>query len=185
MKTSTDNLKSNKQVIVDFIVSCLEKGERRNVILAKVGKKWQNTPVSPRTFDRLLKIANTQHQEKQQHIKVELAKVDAYAAVEARKKAIMSTEERKEYLTKLIYGEIEVPYKEVKWNPVTKAFETIEFVELAGHTARINAIAELNKMEGDYAPNKIAQTDTAGHDIEPQKPYTKEQLLDILKEANA
>lgn len=38
---------------------------------------------------------------------------------------------------------------------------------------------ELNKMDGDYAPKKIATTDTAGNDIE--QPLTPEMLKEILQ----
>jgi len=77
----------------------------------------------------------------------------------------MTADERKEYLTKIVNGEVEVPYTEVKWDANTKKFVTIKFIELAGHTARISAISELNKMEGDYAPTKIANTDKDGNDV--------------------
>jgi len=40
---------------------------------------------------------------------------------------------------------------------------------------RRNAIAELNKMEGDYAPTKIAQTNKDGDDV---KPYDLSKLSD-------
>jgi hypothetical protein len=151
-----------KQIVIDAIIKGIEIGKDRSKLLATIGKKWQ---LSQRTFDRYWKIAQQQHLAKQQTIKKELAEVDKAAAIEARKKAIMTADERKEYLTQIIKGEIEVPYTEVKYNPGIKSFETIQFVELASHTARINAIAELNKMEGDYAPTKIANTDKNGNDI--------------------
>lgn len=156
-------LKPSKQIIIDFIVSCLEKGEQRGDILVKAGKKWGT---SKSAFDRWLKIAKQQHTERQQAIKSRLIEVDTQSAIDARKKAIMTADERKEYLTKIIMGEVEVPYTEVKWDKVQNKFVTIHFKELPGHQARINAIAELSKMEGDYAPTKVAQTDADGNDIE-------------------
>ena len=56
-------LKVNKQVLIDFIISCLEKGDKRSAILAKVGEEWQEK-VSERTFDRALKTANEQQKER-------------------------------------------------------------------------------------------------------------------------
>lgn len=159
--------KPSKQVVIDFIISCLEKGEERGAILVKAGKKWGT---SKSAFDRMLKIAKDQHTVKQEAIKRELAEVDKLAAIKARKKAIMTAEERKEYLTKIVKGEVKVPYTEVKWNPEKKKFETKRFVELAGHTARISAIGELNKMEGDYAATKIAATKANGDDLPPAPP---------------
>lgn len=156
--------KPGKQTIIDFIISCLENGEQRGNILVKAGKRWGT---SKSAFDRLLKIAKEQHTIKQQDIKSKLAELDTANAIEARKKAIMTAEERKEYLTKIINGEIEVPYTEVKWDKNQEKFVTIKFVELANHSSRISAIAELNKMEGDYSPIKVAQTDKDGNNVSP------------------
>ena len=144
-------IKSNKQVIIDFIISCLKVGEDRKKILAKIGKKWQ---ISERTLDRYLKISNQQHTEEQQVIKDKLAEVAQQAAIDTHKKAILTADERKELLTKIAKGEIEIPLIEKRWNGKTKKFATLSFKGLPPHTARISAISELNKMEGDYAPIK-------------------------------
>lgn len=154
--------KPNKQIIIDFIIDHLEKGIDRGPILVKVGKKWGT---SKSAFDRLLKIAKQQHIDKQGKLKEELAKVELEAAKEARKKAIMNVDERKEYLSRIIKGEIEIPKTEVKWDHKLNKFVTIKFVEVANPQARISAIAELNKMEGDYSPLKVAQTNVEGNDI--------------------
>ena len=134
---------------------------------------------SERTFYNHHKKAVIQHTIKQEAIKKELAEIDKQAAIEARKKAIMTADERKEYLTKIIQGKIKVPYTEIKYNSGMQAFETFELVELASHTARINAIAELNKMEGDYAPTKMEHTGPGGSDLFKM---TKEQLLERRKQ---
>ena len=154
--------KPSKQIIIDAIIKEIEQGKTKSKILAKFGGKWR---IAPRTYDRYWKNAQEQHNIKQEAIKKELEKVDKDAAIEARKKAIMPPNQRKEYLTKIILGEIEVPYSEVKYNAGIKCFETFEFIELASHTARINAIAELNKMEGDYAPTKVDNTHTGSVQI--------------------
>lgn len=155
-------IKANIQIIIDFIITCLEKGEERGNILTKVGKKWGS---SKSAVDRYLKIAKEQHRIKQETIKKSLAELDKQAALDARKKAIMTADERKEYLTKLIKGEVKVPYTEIKWNPKTSKFVKHNFIEVAPHSARISAISELNKMEGDYAPAKVAQTDVEGNNL--------------------
>lgn len=158
--------KANKQTVIDAIIKQIEQGKATEKICAAICSKFQFTE---RTFYNRFKIANQQHIDKQQKIKAKIAEVEEQAAIDARKKAIMTAEERKEFLTKLIHGEIKVPYAEVKYNPAKKKFEVIQFVELASHQSRINAIAELNKMEGDYAPTKIAQTDGKGNDIPVNK----------------
>ena len=154
--------KPTKQIVIDAIIKEIEQGKTKTKILAKFGAKWR---IAPRTYDRYWKTANEQHTAKQEAIKKELAEIDKQAAIEARKKAIMTADERKEYLTKIVNGEIEVPYTEVKWDKKQNKFVTIKFVELANHAARINAIAELNKMEGDYAPTKVDNTHTGSVQI--------------------
>lgn len=154
--------KPNKQVIIDFIISCLKAGEQRGKILAKTGKKWRT---SERTFDRLLKIAKQQYSKQQAEIKEELARVDKEAAIAERKKAILTASERKELLTKIARGEIEIPTKDTKWDIKTKKFS---FVEVPNFTARISAIAELNKMGGDYAAKKVQLSTKPGQPLQTE-----------------
>lgn len=153
----------NKLVVIEAIVKALEKGTVTEKICAVICSKFQ---FSERTFYNHLKIAQQQHAEKQNAIKKELAKVDKQMAIKARKREIMTTSERKVLLTKIAKGEVKIPFKEAKWDHEQKKFKMLSFVELPNHAARIKAIAELNLMEGDYAPAKIAQTDTFGNDVE-------------------
>jgi hypothetical protein len=150
-KISASPQKSVNQVKIDFIVACLKNGEQRGKVLVKVGKKWGT---SKSAFDRLLKIAKQQHAAEQQAIKKHLDELEVQAAIEARKKDILTADERKELLTKIAKGEIEIPTKDAKWDQATKKFVMLSFIELPSHTARISAIAELNKMEGSYAAEK-------------------------------
>lgn len=146
--------KPNKQVLIDFIINCLKEGEPRNIILAKVVLKCHLRPPSSRTVDRWLKIANIEFKAAQIETKKELAKVDLEMAVEERKRVILTAIERKELLTQIALGEVEIPTLEAKWDPVNKIFVMIPFVELPTHQARIKAVEELNKMDGDYAATK-------------------------------
>jgi hypothetical protein len=139
--------KPDKQIIVDYIVSCLKLGEQRGKILVKTGKKWGT---SKSAFDRLLKIAKEQHTTEQDAIKKELLAVDTAAAIVSRKKEIITVEERKELLTKIAIGKIKVPSLVVKWNVKLQKFETLNIMDLPGHASRISAIAELNRMEDVY-----------------------------------
>lgn len=160
---------ANKIVIIDFIVSCVEKGEQRGTILSKVVKKWQ---ISDRTFDRFLKTASEQHQETQSAIKKAKEAIDIQNCVSQRSKQIADVTERKEILTKIIRGQI----------PLTKPMIVkgrIRHIKTVPDWAdRKAAIAELNKMDGSYAPDKVANTDTEGNDVTP---YTPEQVVEIIK----
>lgn len=170
------------QIQLDFILNLLRKGGKRNDVLSKFGKKWQN--VSTRTFDRRLKEAESMLLEENKRIK---DKTEQHIAevVEARKSEIMDALERKIILTQIARGEI--PLK--KPMIVDKDIREIDVVP--DWMDRKNAINELNRMDGSHAPDKVAKTNTKGEDVE-DKPnvvvvdasmLTDEQLDKIL-EAN-
>lgn len=163
--------KSHNITQIEFVKNCLRKGEKRNAILGKFGKKWGN--VSRTTFDRRLDAAKIElldeHKAFQAKVEVEVAK-----EVEVRKLDIMDAMERKAILTQIARGEI--PLKKVI--VVDKAIEEIEVVP--DWMDRKLAIAELNKMEGDYAPIKQASTNPDGTPIDqPKVVMTAEQLAEL------
>lgn len=150
--------KPNKQIIINAIVSEIEKGQSFDTCLKLSGTKWNLTRS---TFIRRWKIANQQHTEAQQLIKAAKTEVDIQNGIKEREGQIADVVERKEILSKIARGEI----------PLTKPMVVDGMVELVPVVPdwmdRKNAIAELNKMEGDYAPTKIAQTTKDGDDILP------------------
>ena len=158
--------KPNKQIIIDFIISCLKNGEQRGNILVKTGKKWGT---SKSAFDRYLKIAKDQYTVTQGLIKSELLEIDKQAAVEARKKAIMNADDRKEWLTKIIMKDLKVMKVGGSTQMVHeyKDKNGVIVTEIISYDHKLKALAELNKMEGDYSPTKIAQTNTLGEDVTP------------------
>lgn len=153
--------KPDKQVIINYLVSEIEKGTSRGKVLGKIGKKWE---ISRTTFDRHWKIANIQQKERQDKAKEASDAAYIQASAEAAKKAVMSSQERKELLTKIAKGELFTkeahPVNAGEYIDVPVAIETQE---------RLKAIAELNKMEGDYAPAKVAQTTVDGKDVDLSK----------------
>ena len=156
--------KPDKQIIVDAIIKGIEQGLTKVKILAKHGEKWR---IGSRTYDRYWKTANEQHIVRQQAIKNKLAEIDAQAAIEARKKAIMTAEERKEVLTKIALGHLKIK------KPFVIGGKIMEYSAEPDHTDRKNAIAELNKMEGDYSPQRVAQTDSKGNDLDAEIDYSR------------
>lgn len=156
--------KPNKQIIIDAIAKEIGKGMATEKICAAICSKFQ---FAERTFYNHLSTAEKQHTDAQEFIKSKLAIIDEQAAIEARKKAIMSADDRKEWLTKVVNGEIEVILKKPFWNPKLQVMQFVPVSNPADITERLRASAELSKMEGDYAPTKIAATDTKGNDAEP------------------
>jgi len=71
-------------------------------------------------------------------------------ATDVLKLAVMSKNERLELLTKIALGELE--YEETTDNP---QFGLTIFKRKPTPTERMKAIAEMNKMEGDYAAEKL------------------------------
>lgn len=148
--------KPDKQIQIDAIVKWIEQGKSFDTSLKLSATKWNLTRP---TFIRRWNIAKEQHTERQQKIKEKLAKVDEEAAIEARKMEIMTAAERKEVLTKIANGTLKIK------RPFVIGGKIMEYPAEPDATDRRNAIAELNKMEGDYAPSKVAQTDKDGNDI--------------------
>lgn len=148
-----------KDYVIDSLIVELERGNERAKCLATLGNEWQ-MPV--RTFDRYWKIANIRHQERQQKASAAADEVYITGKKEAAKRAVMTKQERLEVLTDIIRGG-----KDGEEKPA--------YYEI------IKAIAEMNKMEGDYAPTKVAQTDTEGRNIRTAIPETKlDELLYVI-----
>lgn len=169
---------ASKTIIIDFIVSCLEKGEQRATILAKVVKKWQ---ISSRTFDRLLQTASQQHTATQASIKKAKAAIDILNGVEERTRQIADVTERKEILTKIVRGQIPLSKPMVVKGKLKMVKTVPDWMD------RKAAIAELNKMDGSYAPDKVANTDTEGNDILSSPILTDNQfdkLIQTIHEAS-
>lgn len=137
--------KPNEQAQIDFIVDCLRVGEKRNEVLAKFANKWQST--STRTFDRRLKEAESILQSEYSHIQSEVDKQVANEISE-RKSKILTVIERKEILTQIALGELRYTKQAVSGDGI------IDFEVEPDFTDRKAAIAELNKMDGDYSPTK-------------------------------
>lgn len=138
--------KPNTQIIIDAIVKEIEKGNDRAKILATIGNNWQ---ISVRTFDRYLKTAQEQLKERQTKGKEAADRVYIKAHEDSAIEAVMSAQERKEVLTRIARGEIML----VKHIVADSIIEEREI--LPDWMDRKNAIAELNKMDGSYAVQKI------------------------------
>lgn len=141
---------------VEFITNCLRNGLERKEILQRFTETYKNKSI--KTFDNRLKVAREQ-------MKGEIKDIEARTElsitneVEARKLRIMTVAERIDILTKIAFGEI----------PLNKPMVCDGVIQLVpvvpDWTDRRGAIAELNKMDGSYAPIKQANTNVAGEDV--------------------
>ncbi len=138
-------MKPNESAQIEFIKDCLRKGMQRKDIFAKFGNKWQK--VASRTFDSRLKIAKDSIQQEIKEIKTQ-TKAIVQKEVNARKAKILTVFEKQEILTKIARGSIRLKKAMV----VNKMIEFV--VCVPDYRDRNMAIQELNKMHGDYAPER-------------------------------
>lgn len=150
--------KANKQVVIDDIIKEIEQGKSFDTCMKQNGTKWNLTRS---TFIRRWNDAQQQYTELQDKAKEASDRAYIEASVEAAKGAIMSKAERQSILTQIARGELSVK-KSIAIGGIG-----IEVVNVYPDFSDIkSAVAELNKMEGDYAPTKTALTDAEGKDKE-------------------
>jgi len=135
-------IKPKKEFCVNELLSELDWGTRYSEALGKYGKLWG---ISDSGFDNYWAEANRRFNATADEIKK--AKTDFIIKEEKKavKKAILSKYKRMELLSKIATGEVKA-WREV----ITEAgVQKIEYYSGAEVKA---AIAELNKMDGEYAP---------------------------------
>lgn len=137
------NLKPNKENIITEILIELERGISFTACAELFDMNWS---LPPTTFKRYWKEANERYQTVNVIAQKELSDIYLEGKKEALKKAILTKHERMEILTNIANGTLsykkEVP---TKFGPQT-ILARPEFSD------RKAAIAELNKMDGEYAP---------------------------------
>ena len=99
------------------------------------------------TFDRYWAEASKRFKARLDAIEEATTKAAVSMEIKALKKAILSKHERQELLSKLATGEIK------SWREVVTESGVIKLEYYSASEAKQN-IAELNKMDGDYAPVK-------------------------------
>jgi hypothetical protein len=97
-------------------------------------------------------------QEQRQLVKAAIDKAASTVVTDIAKKNILSTAERMEMLSKIAKGEVKIK------KPFVIAGKIMEYPSEPDHADRTKAIAELNKMDGSYAP---AETKTTITDTRP------------------
>lgn len=150
-------MKPNKEHIITEMLQEIEKGSNFTQCSDFFDLVW-SLPSS--TFKRYWKIASDRHRARQEATQTALAEYALELEKEGLKRAILSKHERMEILTQIALGEIPM----VKHMVVDKYIEEVDIAP--SWKDRKEAIAELNKMEGDYAPLKKDIT-TNGDSIAP------------------
>ena len=126
--------------VTAYKVTCGNKEVTSNVAKVKgsqLAKKYADLIAEQR--DNLKKVVEEAQKEK---------------VAEIAQKRIMSSAERMEWLTKLVDGTIKAK------RPFVVGGKIMEYPEEPSHSDRVKALAELNKMDGSYAPTQVNQQNT-------------------------
>lgn len=137
--------KVNIENAINEILSDLDFGIERADCLSKFVEKWQ---VSTRTFDRYWSEALSRFAALNLRAQNVLEQEYINGKKEALKKAILTKHERMEILTQIAKGEIPL-VKHIVCDGVIQEVDVVP-----AWADRKAAIAELNKMDGEYAPIK-------------------------------
>jgi hypothetical protein len=136
-------MKPNKEFAVNEILSELDWGVKYTEALTKYVELWQ---ISTRTFDRYWQEANKRFNGAAEEVKNAKTAFIIKEEKKAIKKAILNKHERMEILTLIAKGEIPLT-KHIVCDGVIQEREVVP-----NWMDRKAAIAELNKMDGEYAP---------------------------------
>ena len=139
------NLKPNKENIITEILIELEKGISFTACAELFDMNWS---LPSTTFKRYWKEANERYQTVNVTAQKELSDIFLEGKKEALKKAILTKHERMEILTQIAKGEIPL-VKHIVCDGVIQEVDVVP-----AWADRKAAIAELNKMDGEYAPIK-------------------------------
>ena len=142
-------MKPNKEVMITEMIAAMDFGEDRAAAMATLCEKWQ---IKTRTFDRYWAEARTRFEASMEVEKKAFDEVRLEAKVAAFKSQIMGKVERMEILSKIARGEIPLS-KPMVVSLGSGMGSEIQTTEVApSWLDRKLAIAELNKMDGEYAP---------------------------------
>lgn len=143
--------KPNKETVVTEMLAELAKGISFNACQDLMDLTWS---LPPSTFKRYWKEANSRYQRVDLEAQREIAHVIVEGIKQQTKSRILDKYERMEILSQIARGEILVP-KPMVCDGVIE-HPTVE----PDWQSRKAAIAELNKMDGEYAPvrKEIAST---------------------------
>lgn len=147
-KINTRNYKPNKEAIINDIITKLNEGISTPIILAETCSKLQK---SERTAYIYINKAKQQLIKIDQKLNKRKEEVIISKAIKSVKKHILDTDKKKEILSKIATGDLVIK------KPVLVNGKILQIECEPDYSDRRNAIAELNKMEGDYSPTKIMQ----------------------------
>ena len=143
-----EKYKPNKLIIINEVIDKLNQGISTDIIISEFCTKFHFTE---RTAFNYIKAAKNELFKLDQQIKKKKEKIIEEKAIESLEKFIINTDQRKEILSNIAIGELIIK------KPFLLNGKIVQVDSQPDYSDRRNAIAELNKMEGDYSPTKIMQ----------------------------
>jgi len=143
--------KAAAHVIISAILEEIKQGKRSSEIFKIINKRFGT---KNNLFYKYFKQAEDDFFKTNRRLKKKIEEVDTILALESHKRDIMRSDERKEFLTKVVRGKLTIKKLYFSAGLFEEKDVHPDFKE------RLAALAELNKMEGDYAPAKSIVTVT-------------------------
>jgi hypothetical protein len=139
---------------LEFIRLVANGETQSNAYKLSVGKKGVSRQVSEVKGSQLAKKYANLIAEQRDNLKKVVEEAQKDKVAEIAQMNILTSAQRMEILSNIAQGKLKVK------KPFVIGGKVLEYPSEPDHTDIKNAIAELNKMQGDYAPTKINQENT-------------------------
>jgi hypothetical protein len=139
---------------IEFIRLVANGETQSNAYKLSVGKKGVSKQVSEVKGSQLAKKYADLIAEQRNNLKKVVEEAQKDKVAEIAQMNILTSAQRMEILSNIAQGKLKVK------KPFVIGGKVLEYPSEPDHTDIKNAIAELNKMQGDYAPTKINQENT-------------------------
>jgi hypothetical protein len=138
----------------EFIRLIVNGETQSNAYKLSIGKKGVSKQVSEVKGSQLAKKYSNLISEQRDNLKKVVEEAQKDKVAEIAQMNILTSAQRMEILSNIAQGKLKVK------KPFVIGGKVLEYPSEPDHTDIKNAIAELNKMQGDYAPTKINQENT-------------------------
>jgi hypothetical protein len=138
----------------EFIRLIVNGETQSNAYKLSIGKKGVSKQVSEVKGSQLAKKYANLIAEQRDNLKKVVEEAQKDKVAEIAQMNILTSAQRMEILSNIAQGKLKVK------KPFVIGGKVLEYPSEPDHTDIKNAIAELNKMQGDYAPTKINQENT-------------------------
>jgi hypothetical protein len=152
------------------------EGASRTTIVQRFTKAYN---LKKSAIDKLIKLAKVEAETLRKDLQSSETSLAIDGEVEAKKAQLLTALDKRLILMRIMTGQHKNEVKKPVFNPATKKFEIITVHESPNDTAIVRAMAEDNKMVGDYAPEKKNVKHSGS--IKDGNQKTLQQIADRMK----